>query len=147
MNNAALIRCPECSTVNRVPNEKIQQGLMPVCGKCKTALPSNQPATVTDATFLAEVERSPLPVLVDMWAEWCGPCHAIAPVLDQLAIEMAGHLRVAKLNVDENPETSQRFSIRSIPALLVFKDGQEVDRIVGVHPKSEIVRRLQQVLG
>jgi thioredoxin len=132
--------------VNRVPKEKIQKGRIPVCGRCKVPLPANQPVSVTDATFLAEVERSPLPVLVDMWAEWCGPCHAIAPVLDQLAIEMAGLIRVAKLNVDENPETSQRFDIRSIPALLVFKNGKEVDRIVGVQPKSEIVRRLQQVL-
>jgi thioredoxin 2 len=147
MTSTAMIRCPGCSAVNRVPTEKIQKGLAPVCGRCKAPLPANQPVTVTDATFLAEVEGSSLPVLVDMWAEWCGPCHAIAPVLDQLAVEMAGRLRVAKLNVDENPETSQRFGIRSIPALLVFKDGREVDRIVGVQPKSEIVRRLQQLLN
>ena len=105
MTNAAMIRCPGCSAVNRVPREKMQKGLTPMCGRCKAPLPANQPVMVTDATFLAEVERSPLPVLVDMWAVWCGPCHAIAPVLDQLAIEMAGRLRVAKLNVDENPET------------------------------------------
>ena len=100
--------------------------------------------TVTDATFSAEVERSPLPVLVDMWAPWCGPCRMIAPSLDELATEMAGRVRFAKLNVDENPATASRFNVRSIPALLVFVGGREVDRIVGVQPKSEIAGRLRR---
>jgi thioredoxin len=78
-----------------------------------------------------------------MWAEWCGPCRMIAPAVDQLAKEMAGRLRVAKLNIDQNPATAARFQIQSIPALLVFKDGREVDRLIGVQPKSEIARRLQ----
>ena len=102
------------------------------------------PLTVTDATFSAEVERSPLPVLVDMWAPWCGPCRMIAPSLDELATEMAGRVRFAKLNVDENPTTASRFNVRSIPALLVFVGGREVDRIVGVQPKSEIAGRLRR---
>jgi thioredoxin 2 len=147
MNDAPLIRCSVCSSLNRVPKEKIEQGLTAVCGRCKAVLTLNQPVTVTDATFAVEVEQSPLPVLVDMWAEWCGPCRAITPVVEQLAVELAGRLRVAKVNVDENPATAQRFRIQSIPALLVFKGGQEVDRIVGAQPKSEISRRLQQVLG
>jgi thioredoxin len=98
---------------------------------------------VTDANFAEEVERSPLPVLVDMWAEWCGPCRIIAPAIEQLAAELAGRLRVAKLNIDENPATPSRFGVRSIPTLLVFKDGREADRLVGAMPKQEILRRLQ----
>jgi len=103
--------------------------------------------TVTDATFAAEVERSPLPVLVDAWAPWCGPCQLIAPVIDELAVEMAGRVRVAKLNVDENPATAARFNLRSIPTLLVLRGGREVDRIVGVEPKSEISRRLERAMA
>jgi thioredoxin len=107
------------------------------------ALPMDSaPIDVTDASFSSVVEKSPIPVLVDMWAPWCGPCRMIAPVLEELAAEMAGKVRVVKLNVDENPATSDRFEIRSIPALIVFKDGLEVARMVGVQPKKEIARRL-----
>jgi thioredoxin 2 len=147
MPEAQLIQCAVCGATNRVPLEKIKQGLAPVCGRCKNALPiSIHPITVTDATFAADVERSPLPVLLDLWAAWCGPCQMIAPVIEQLSKEMAGRIRVAKLNVDENPVTAERFHIRSIPALLILKSGQEIDRIVGAQPKSEIVRRLEKTI-
>jgi len=86
-------------------------------------------------------------LLVDAWAPWCGPCHMIAPVIDQLATELAGRVRVVKLNVDDNPQTAARFDLRSIPTLLVLKAGREVDRLVGVQPKQEIVRRLERALG
>src|SRR4030095_1154520 len=116
MADPQLIRCPSCGATNRVPREKIAQGLQPVCGRCKTPLTAaTKPVTVTDATFAAEVERSPLPVLVDLWAPWCGPCRMLAPVLDELAVEMAGRVRFAKLNIDENPATASRFGVRSIP--------------------------------
>jgi thioredoxin len=106
-----------------------------------------KPVTVTDATFAADVERSPLPVLLDMWATWCGPCKMMAPVIDELAADLTGRVRVGKLDVDENPATAARFGVRSIPTLLVLRDGRELDRIVGVQPKSEIVRRLERVIG
>ena len=148
MADALLIRCPACGANNRAPQEKIQEGLQPVCGRCKNPLPVyGTPITITDANFAAEVERSPLPTLLDMWAPWCGPCHMVAPVIEELAAEMAGRVRVGKLNVDENPLTADRFNVRGIPALLVLKEGREIDRIVGVQPKSEIVRRLERAIS
>jgi thioredoxin len=88
-----------------------------------------------------------LPVLLDMWATWCGPCKILAPVIEELAVDLAGRVRVGKLDVDENPATAARFGVRSIPTLLVLRDGRELDRIVGVQPKPEIARRLTRVLG
>jgi thioredoxin 2 len=119
-----------------------------VCGKCKKPLSATrEPLTVTDANFASAVEASPVPVLLDLWAPWCGPCRMIAPVIEQLASEMAGRVRVAKLNVDDNPVTASRFNIKSIPALLILKGGGEVDRMVGVQPKQEIARRLERVIA
>src|ERR687898_3319580 len=148
MSDPQLIRCPSCDATNRVPMEKIAQRLKPVCGRCQTPLSvETKPVTITDATFAAEVERSPVPVLLDLWAPWCGPCRMIAPTLEELAKEMAGRVRVAKLNVDENPSTATRFQVRSIPTLLVLKGGREMDRIVGVQPKAEIARRLERAMA
>lgn len=142
-----MVVCPACGATNRVPGDRVAQGLAPVCGKCRAPLPVGKPQPVTDASFAQDVERSPVPVLVDAWAPWCGPCHMIAPVVDQLAAELAGRIRVVKLNVDENPRTAARFDLRSIPTLLVLKDGREVDRLVGVQPKREIARRLERALA
>jgi thioredoxin 2 len=148
MDETLLIRCAECGAANRVPREKIEQGLQPKCGRCKSPLQvQNAPMTVTDGTFAAEVERSPIPVLVDAWAAWCGPCRMIAPVIDELATELAGRVKVAKLNVDENPAMASRFGLRSIPTLLVMKGGREVDRLIGVQPKQEILRRLERAMS
>jgi thioredoxin 2 len=142
-----IVRCPACGTTNRVPRAKLEQGLRPVCGRCKAPLAGDgAPITVTDATFAAAVAASPLPVLLDMWAPWCGPCRMVGPIVDQLARELAGRIRVGKLNVDDNPATASRFGVRSIPTLLVLRDGTEVDRIVGAVPKDEIVRHLRAVL-
>jgi len=136
-----------CAT-NRVPLAKIAQGLQPNCGRCKRPLPiDTKPVTITDASFAASVERSPLPVLLDMWAPWCGPCRMIAPIIEELAVEMAGRVRVGKLNVDENPATAARFGVQSIPTLLVIKEGREIDRIVGAQPKAAIVQRLERAIG
>ena len=147
-NDIALVSCPSCGATNRVPAAALRAGKRPVCGKCKTPLSAAAgPVTVTDANFAAEVEASPTPVLLDLWAAWCGPCRMLAPVVDELASELAGRVKVGKLNVDENPSTAGRFGVRSIPTLLVFKHGREVDRLVGVLPKSEIARRLERTLA
>lgn len=149
MSDATMITCRNCGTNNRVPAAKVAEGRKPVCGRCKEplAVPDATPLIVTDATFEAEVERSPLPVLVDAWASWCAPCRAIAPAIEQLAAELAGRVRVAKLNVDENPATANRFEVRSIPTMLVMVDGREVDRIVGAQPKAAIRQRLERAVA
>jgi thioredoxin 2 len=143
-----IIRCPNCGAANRVALGKVQAGNEPVCGRCKTLLiASAHPLTVTDASFARDVEQSPLPVLLDFWAAWCGPCRMIAPVIEQLAGELAGRVRVAKLNVDENQMTAGRFGVRSIPTLIIFNGGREVDRIAGAVPREAILGRLRATLG
>jgi thioredoxin 2 len=146
-SESQLIRCASCGATNRVPLDKLSGNAQPICGRCKNALAlSAHPIIVTDSNFASEVEQSPLPVLLDMWAAWCGPCHKIAPVIEQLATELAGRVRVGKLNVDENRQTAARFGVQSIPTLLVLKDGREIDRLVGAMPKQEILRRLQTLI-
>lgn len=102
---------------------------------------------VTDQDFEKEVLQSSVPVLVDFWAAWCGPCRAIAPVIDELAEEYAGKVKVCKMNVDENPVTPGKFGIRAIPTLIVFKDGQAVETIVGAVSKATLTNALNKVLG
>lgn len=145
-----IVACPNCGTKNRLAEGVNSK--QPICGKCAAALPiaasDNKPQAVTDATFTRDVvdASSSRPVLVDAWAEWCGPCRMIAPVLDQLAAESAGRYKIAKLNVDENPRTAGQFNIRSIPTLLIFKNGRLVDQIVGAQPKPAIEARLKAQL-
>lgn len=110
-----------------------------------TAAAGAQPLTLTDGTFAATV-RGPLPVLVDFWAPWCGPCRMVAPAVEQLARDFAGRAVVAKLNVDENPMTPGQFGIRGIPTLLIFKGGQVVDQILGAQPYEALAQRLSRHL-
>ncbi len=97
---------------------------------------------VTDASFETDVLKSSTPVLVDFWAEWCGPCRALGPKLEEIAQELGGKVKIVKLNVDENPTTPGKYGIRGIPAMLLFKGGQEVGQLVGNHPKDSIVEFL-----
>ena len=98
---------------------------------------------VTDSTFQTEVLNSATPVLVDFWAEWCGPCRSLAPKLEEIATEMTGKIKIVKLNVDENPQVPGQYGIRGIPAMLLFKGGQQVGELVGNHPKDNITEFLK----
>ncbi len=97
---------------------------------------------VTEQNFEAEVVQSKVPVLVDFWAEWCGPCRAIAPAVEEIATEYTGRLKVVKVNVDENQEVSIKYNVRSIPTLLVFKDGKVVETLIGAYPKPQLLAKL-----
>ena len=105
-----------------------------------------KPTKVTDSTFDSDVLRAGGPVLVDFWAEWCGPCKMIAPYLDELAADMNGKVTVAKLNIDENPQTPMKYGVRGIPTLILFKDGQIAATKIGSLPKSKLYEWIQQVV-
>jgi thioredoxin 2 len=122
--------CPACGQTNAVMLKKLLDG--PVCGSCKAKLPApDHPVEVTDRTFDDLVRQSPMPVLVDFWAPWCGPCRMMGPTLEKFAKKKAGKVLVAKLNTDESPATPNRFGIRGIPTLIVFQNGRETSRQVG----------------
>ena len=146
--DSIIIRCGHCGTKNRVPKTRLNQG--PVCGKCRLPLSVGQgldkPVDITDNTFDSEVLSAAGPVLVDCWAPWCGPCRMVGPVLERLASEYKGRVKIAKLNVDENPRIASRYGIRSIPTMLLFNRGELVNSMVGALPKEEIERRLQPLL-
>jgi thioredoxin len=141
-----IVGCSNCGAKNRVEESRLATSEAK-CGRCGAKLDGAQhskPVVITDHTFEREVlQATGRPVLVDCWAPWCGPCRVIGPVLDELAAESQGNYLIAKLNVDENPQTASHFKIASIPTLLIFKDGKLVDRIIGVQPKPAIAERLR----
>jgi len=139
------LRCPSCGAVNRVPEARA--GAPARCGRCHQPLATTvAPIEVTDASFPDVVLRASAPVLLDCWADWCGPCHALAPTVDAIARAHAGRLVVGKLDVDANPETAGCFEVRSIPTLLLFQRGRLVDRLVGVQSRAAIEARLQPLI-
>jgi thioredoxin 2 len=133
----SVVVCPQCGASNRLKNPPPDQ--TPICGKCKGSLPWI--ITGTDISFRKELETS-TPVLVDFWAEWCGPCRMTAPVLEDLARDKAGQIKVVKINVDQNPSTAERFNVQSIPTLILFKNGEAVETVVGAVSMSALLERL-----
>jgi len=148
-DDAIVISCPTCAAKNRIPRDRLDE--RPICGRCKTPLSVREPARdhpldVTDRSFEREVLSSSLPVLLDCRAAWCGPCRMVSPILEELARAWIGQIRVAKLNVDENQLTASKYRIQSIPTLILFRGGQEVDRMVGAVPREHIEQWLQSRL-
>ncbi|HEY7373913.1 MAG TPA: thioredoxin TrxC [Polyangia bacterium] len=143
-DESVIYACSHCGGMNRILRARL--GDDPVCGHCKQKVFPRRPVTVTDASWKKEVEDSPIPVLVDFWAPWCGPCRAVAPMLEALAGERAGKLKIAKLNVDENPQSAARFAVQAIPTMIVFRGPLEVDQIRGAVPKATLEQRLTLVL-
>lgn len=142
MPETLKIACPACGTGNRVPAERL--GDAPKCGKCAAPLFDGHPLQLTDASFEAMVGGTDLPVVVDCWAEWCGPCKRFAPIFEEAAKTLEPKVRLAKLDVDANPASSTRLGIRSIPTLLLFKGGKEVARISGAMPLGNFLEWVKQ---
>ncbi|HEU5003122.1 MAG TPA: thioredoxin [Actinomycetota bacterium] len=139
---AEIVACPACGAKNRVP--AAAKGV-PHCGRCGSGVP--WVAEAGDDTFAAVVEQSKLPVLVDLWAPWCGPCRSVSPVLERLAETHAGKLKLAKINVDESPRLSQRFGVQSIPMLLLMRGGELVARRVGAAPEHVLAAWLEETFA
>ncbi len=147
MADNLILVCNKCSAKNRVPVARLNES--PKCGKCGTLLPNeilSRPVNVTDATFDREVLGSALPVLVDCWAPWCGPCRSIGPVFDELAAKYKGRLKIAKLNLDENPGIGARYSISSVPTLFLVKNGRIIDTLLGALPREQLEYQIARIL-
>jgi len=136
--------CPHCSAVNRIPGDRL--GDKPRCGKCSNPLFTGKPLELTAAAFDRQIQRSELPLVVDFWAEWCGPCKMMAPAFTQAAAELEPRVRLAKVDTEAEQAVAARYAIRSIPTLILFRDGREVARQAGAMSRNDIVQWVNRAL-
>ena len=130
--------CPHCHAINRIPSERLAQH--PLCGQCKGALFSGHPVELTGGYFQRHISRNDIPVVVDFWAAWCGPCEMMAPAYAQAAVKLEPRARLAKLNTEQEQGIAGQFNIRSIPTLIIFKGGNEIARQSGAMSAADIIR-------
>ena len=143
MENSIIV-CPHCAGLNRVPNQRLAEH--PVCGKCKQPLFDGKPLTLTDANFDQHLKGSDLPLVVDFWAPWCGPCKMMAPAYEQAAAQIEPRAILAKVDTEQNQILAQRFAIRSIPTLAIFKAGKQVASQAGAMSLPQLVQWIEQQL-
>ncbi len=144
MSDAVHVVCPQCGAVNRIPAQRLAQA--PRCGKCKQPLFQGLPVALDGSNFERHIMRNDIPVLVDFWAPWCGPCKMMAPAFQQAAAQLEPRVRLAKVNTEDEPGLGAQFGIRSIPSLVLFRQGREVARQAGAMGAADIVRWTQSLL-
>ncbi len=144
MSDAVHVVCPQCGAVNRIPAQRLAQA--PRCGKCKQPLFQGLPINLDATNFERHLARNDIPLLVDFWAPWCGPCKMMAPAFQQAAAQLEPRVRLAKVNTEDEPGLGAQFGIRSIPSLVLFRHGREVARQAGAMGAADIVRWTQSML-